>query len=248
MEIHNNNNLEQNNDLQLSQTNQKELVTAEEQNSFLNSTLGQVIDSGLDIGLRMLLPDSIEDSALEIKDSFMQNGFKEGISTAINTAIDLGKSVIGIFTGKFDDMSQARDAVKSGGLIDGISSLLDKLIDKTSSAGLINSNVADLISNGKDAILNSVSSNIEDEFMSQIDGVDKLAKYEDNWKQYFKDQDFEGMQREYEKIKEKLKELMPLEKTIKEARVIENLHTLIRNNGQNFELTEEQQELANLLV
>ena len=105
-----------------------------------------------------------------------------------------------------------------------------------------------MISNGKDAILNSVSSNIEDEFMSQIDGVDKLAKYEDNWKQYFKDQDFEGMQREYEKIKEKLNELMPLEKTIKEARVIENLHTLIRNNGQNFELTEEQQELANLLV
>ena len=75
MKIHNNN-LEQNNDLQLSQTNQNELVTAEEQNSFLNSTLGQVIDSGLDIGLRMLLPDSIEDSALEIKDSFMQNGFK----------------------------------------------------------------------------------------------------------------------------------------------------------------------------
>ena len=178
----------------------------------------------------------------------MQNGFKEGISTAINTAIDLGKSVIGIFTGKFDDMSQARDAVKSGGLIDGISSLLDKLIDKTNSSGLINSNVANLLSNGKDAILNSVSSNIEDEFMSQIDGVDKLAKYEDNWKQYFKDQDFEGMQREYEKIKEKLNELMPLEQTIREARVIENLHTLIRNNGQNFELTEEQQELANLLV
>ena len=246
MEIRNN--MEQNNNLELNQVNQNELVTAEEQNSFLDSKLGQVIDSGLDIGIRMLLPDSIEDSVLEIKDSFMENGFKEGVSTAINTAIDLGKSVLGIFTGKFEDISQARDAVKSGGLIDGISSLLDKLIDKTSSAGLINSNVADLISNGKDAILNSVSNNIEDEFMSQIDGVDKLAKYESNWKQYFKEQDFEGMQREYEKIMEKLTDLMPLEQTIKEARIIENLHTVIKNNGQNFELTEQQQELANLLI
>lgn len=242
------NNLEQNNNLELGQTNQNELVTVEEQNSFLNSTLGQVIDSGLDIGIRMILPDAIEDNALEIKDSFMKNGFKEGINTAINSAIDLGKSVIGIFTGKFEDISQARDAVKNGGLIDGISTLLDKLIDKTNSAGLINSNVANLISNGKNAILNSVSSNIENEFMSQIDGADKLAKYEDNWKRYFKNQDFEGMQREYVKIREKLNDLMPLEKTMKEARVIENLHTLIRNNGRNFELTEQQQELANLLI
>ena len=43
-------------------------------------------------------------------------------------------------------------------------------------------------------------------------------------------------------------DLMPLEQTIKEARIIENLHTLIKNNGQNFELTEQQQELANLLI
>ena len=56
------------------------------------------------------------------------------------------------------------------------------------------------------------------------------------------------MEREYEKIQEKLEELMPLENTIKEARIIENLHSLIKNNNHDFNLTDEQRELANLLT
>ena len=56
------------------------------------------------------------------------------------------------------------------------------------------------------------------------------------------------MEREYDKIKEKLKELLPLENTLKEARTIENLHLLIKNNGQDFNLTEEQSKLASMLT
>ena len=239
MELNNNENL---------QINNNELVTEQEENSFLESTLGKVVNSALDVGIRMVLPDFIEEGVIGIKDALMQGGLKEGIDTAINGAINLGKSVLGIFTGKFEDISQARDAVKTGGIIDGISGVLDTVIDKTNSSGLINDNVANLLSNGKDAILNSVSSNIEQEFMQQIDGAEKLAKYESNWKEYYNNQDFNGMQREYEKIKEKLNELLPIENTLKEARTIENLHNLIKNNGQNFNLTNEQLELANMLA
>ena len=239
MELEKNQNIE---------TNNNELVTEQEQNSFLESTLGKVINSALDVGLRMILPDFIEDGVVEVKDALLEGGLKEGINTAIDGAINLGKSVLGIFTGKFDDISQARDAIKSGGIIDGISGALDTVLDKTTSSGLINDNIASLISNGKDAILNSVSSNIEDKFMEQINGAEKLAKYEDNWKGYFENKDFEGMEREYEKIKEKLKELLPIENTLKDARTIENLHTLIKNNGQDFNLTDEQKELASLLT
>lgn len=239
MELNNNENL---------QVNNNELVTEKEQNTFLESTLGKVVNSALDVGIRMVLPDFIEEGVIGIKDALMQGGLKEGIDTAINGAINLGKSVLGIFTGKFEDISQARDAVKNGGIIDGISGVLDTVIDKTNSSGLINDNVANLLSNGKDAILNSVSSNIEQEFMQQIDGAEKLAKYESNWKEYYNNQDFDGMQREYEKIKEKLNELLPIENTLKEARTIENLHNLIKNNGQNFNLTNEQLELANMLA
>ena len=227
--------------------NSNEIVSAKEQNSFLNSTLGKVVDSAIDVGLRMVLPDFIEEGAIEVKDALLKGGLKEGIDTAINGAISLGKSVLGIFTGKFDDISQARNAIKSGGIIDGISNVLDKVINKTSSSGLINKNIANLISNGKDAILDSITNRIEDEFTKQIDSAEKLAKYETNWKKYFENKDFEGMQREYDKIRDKIKELLPIENTLKEARVIENLHTLIKNNGQDFNLTKEQLELANML-
>lgn len=56
------------------------------------------------------------------------------------------------------------------------------------------------------------------------------------------------MQKEYDKIEEKLKELMPVENTIERARIIENLHTIIKNNGKNFDLTSEQLELAQKLI
>ncbi len=227
--------------------NNNEIVTEKEQNSFLESTLGKIVNSVLDVGLRMILPDFVEDSVVEVKDALVQGGLKEGINTAIEGAINLGKSVMGIFTGKFEDISQARDAIKSGGIIDGVSEVLDKVIEKTTSSGILDNNIANLISNGKDAIMDSVSNNIENEFMKQINSSEKLAKYEDNWKEYFNNKNFEGMQREYEKIKEKLKELLPIENTIKEARTIENLHNLIKNNGQNFNLTEEQLELAKML-
>ena len=220
---------------------------AQEQDNFLESTLGKVINSALDVGIRMILPDFIEDGVVEVKDALLKGGFKEGVDTAINNAVDLGKSIVGIFTGNFDSISQARDAVKSGGIIDGISGVLDTVLDKTSSTGLISNNVASIISSGKDAILNSVSNKIEDNFTNQLEQVENLSTYENSWKNSFDNKDFDGMQKEYEKIQETLKEIMPLESTIKEARIIENLHTLIKNNNKDFNLTNEQKELANLL-
>ena len=55
------------------------------------------------------------------------------------------------------------------------------------------------------------------------------------------------MEKEYKNIKTELKGLVPIENTINNARAIENLHNLIKNNGQNFNLTQEEIELANKL-
>ena len=56
------------------------------------------------------------------------------------------------------------------------------------------------------------------------------------------------MEREYNKIKKNLKEIIPLENTIKKGRQIENLHQLIKNKGGKFDLTNEQLELADMLI
>ena len=79
-------------------------------------------------------------------------------------------------------------------------------------------------------------------------GVEKLGKYSNNWQKYYELKDFEGMQREYFKIKDTLKMVMPMENTLKEARRIENLHLLIKNKGQDFNLTEEELKLAEKLT
>lgn len=235
---------------EIEQLNQisNEIVTEKSQNNFLESTLGKTINTAVDIGLRWTLPDLVEDGVIEIKDSLIEGGLKEGINTAINSAINLGKSAIGIFTGNFENISQAQSAIKTGGIIDGISNVLDTVLNKTTKLGLIDSNVSNLIRQGKNVILDNVSKNIENTFTNQLNNLEKISKYENNWKEYFNSKDFDGMQREYEKIQEKLKELIPLENTLKEARVIENLHSLIKNNGQNFDLTKEQLELSKMLT
>ena len=110
------NEMEQN--LNSQELNGTELVTAEEQNGFLDSTLGKVINTAVDLGLRWILPDFIENQIIEVKDTLITGGLKEGIDKAIDSAIDLGKSITGIFTGKFEDVSQAQNAIKKGVNID----------------------------------------------------------------------------------------------------------------------------------
>ena len=82
---------------------------------------------------------------------------------------------------------------------------------------------------------------------NQEKNIEKLETYSENWEKYYNNKDFEGMQKEYNKIQEKLKETMPIEKTIKNARVIETLHKLIKNKGKNFDLSTEELELAKKL-
>ncbi len=236
--------LKQNENLNMS----KEVVSDKEQNSFLRTSLGKVINLGLDLGIRALLPDLIEDGVIEIKNAIFEGGFKEGIDTAIQSAIDFGKSVTGIFTGKFENISQVQTAVKNGGIIDGVSNVIDWALNKATENGKIPYTISNTIRQGKNVILNNVTKNIENEFEKQLDSIEKLDKYTNNWKNYYNEHDFEGMEREYGKIKEKLEDVLPIENTIKEVRKIENLHMLVKNNNGNFNLSKEEVELAQKLV
>lgn len=223
-------------------------ITYEEQKSFLETNLGQVINGGIDLGLKALLPDIIEDEVIEIKDSIITDGFKAGIKTAIDNVVDMGKSVLGIFTGKFENISQVESAIKKGGLIDSISDVLDWGIKKAKESGIISKSTASLIDKGKDTILNTVSNNIEDNITDQIKSIEKIDKYISNWSEYYQNQDFKNMDKQYKKIEKELENVMPLENVITKARQVENLHQLIKNNGKNFSLTNEELELANKLI
>ena len=237
------NNLEKNNEINL----ENNLINENTQKNFLETTLGKTINTAVDIGIRALLPDFIDEQIINIKDNLLNYGLKEGITKTIDDAIDLGKSAIGIVTGNFENVSQMQAAVQTGGLIDGMSTLIDTVVDKVRETGLINSTVANTIKQGKEVILNNVESNIESTFNRQYEAIEYTDKYINDWKNYFENKDFEGMEKEYVKIEKQLENIAPIEKTINEARTIEVLHNLIKNNGQNFNLSKEQMELVDKL-
>ena len=82
------------NEINNSEELKNEIVTQKNQNNFLESSLGQTINGAIDIALRWVLPDLIEDEIINVKDSLIKGGLKEGINTAIDSAINLGKSAI----------------------------------------------------------------------------------------------------------------------------------------------------------
>ena len=225
-----------------------EIKIREEQTNFLETTLGKTINTAIDIGIRALLPDFIDEQIINIKDNLLNYGLKDGITKTIEDAIDIGKSAIGIFTGNFESISQMQNAIETGGLIDGISSLLDTVVDKVNKKGIINYNIANTIKQGKDIILNSVEHNIEEKFKEQNIEVENIEKYMNNWKENFKDKNFGKMEKEYNKIEKILETLASLEEIINQARIIGNIHNLIKNNGQNFNLNQEQLALAQKLI
>ena len=217
------------------------------QTSFLQGTLGKAINNGVNIGLRYLLPNWAEDKVIELKDNLLNFGLKEGISKTIQSVIETGKSAIGIVTGNFENVNQINEAVKNGGIIDTFSEVFDQVLKNLYSSGKINSTTYNLIQNGKNSILNNVEKNIESNLTNQINISKKLENHISNWKDSFSKKDFENMEKEYKKIKLDLRELVPIENTINNARIIENIHNLIKNNGHNFNLTQEEMELANKL-
>lgn len=191
-----------------------------------------------------MLPDVIENQVIEIKNALIENGIKDGLHTATECVIDIGKSVSGIFTGKFENISQVQTAIGSGGVIDTFSDLIDMASNKIYQKGIINRQIKSVITNGKDMILNNVTSNIKNEMNFQEKSIHNIGKYVENFNENFKNRDFDGMTKEWKKIQANLKNIIPLENILKEARKVENVYSLIKNNGNNFDLTQEEIEIA----
>ena len=230
MEINNNINLEKSN------------------NNFLNNIFGKTINAAIDVGLRAILPDLIENQIIDIKNSLLENGLKSGINTAINSAVDFGKSAAGIVTGNFENINQVKIAIGNGGIVDNISTVLDKVINTVYQKGYINRNTKNLIKNGKNVLLNNVSNNIKNQLEEQTNAVEKLEKYLNSWKISYNKKDFSGMEKIYNKIEEQSQKIIPLENIINETKQIKAIHNLIKNNGQNFNITKEEERLANNLA
>jgi len=218
-----------------------------EKNNFFKDIIGKTINNAIDIGLKSILPDLIEEQVIDIKDALIENGLKTGIEVAINSAMNLGKSAKGIFTGNFENISQIEIAIGDAGIIDTISELLDKTIDKITKKGYINDTISGLIKGGKNIILENIKNNIQDEINIQGSLLKKLNENIKKWEVLYNERNFQGMTEAYNEINKQLSQIVPLEDTIKNANKINIIHNLIKNNGQNFEISNLEKELAEKL-
>lgn len=217
-----------------------------QQNSFLQSSLWKTINSGLDVGIKALLPDFLEDAVIGIKDALVNNGLQGGIQKAISLAKEVTCS--GVIRNAYENITQAYNALKSGNLIGEVGEAVTSSIDKATKNNEISADVSTTLTNGTQTLMKSIEANIKESFKDQLNSLEKLNKYNNNWRECFEKRDFTGMEKEYKKIENALNKVMPTENTIKQARIIENLHTLIKNNNKNFDVSDEQIELAKKLA
>ena len=220
----------------------------EKKQNFLETKLGQVVNNAIDFGIKAILPEWLENDIIDIKDKVFNDGFKEGVQLAIDKAINMGKAIEGIFTGNFESVSQIKAVIKSGGLLDTLSKLLDSVINYAKEEGLINSRTAKLIKSNKNLIMQNIENSIDNSLLDQAETIGKIDGYIEKWQSYFENQDFINMKKIYNKIVKQMEDVVPIKRVLDKVEYVENLQQLIENNGNNFQLTEEELELANMLV
>ena len=191
---------------------------------------------------------NVKNKLLKLKESF-NNGkiLKEGINTAIDKVIDLGKSFIGIFNGDFQKVSQVEIAVQKGGLIDEMSDLFDKALENIKERDYISAKLNNIIKGGKDIVESRLDENIKSVLKEQNKIIDNIDKCIENWNTYKTENDFEKMELEYEKIKKQAESIIPLEETLQKLKELDNLHNYIKNNNQNCNISNIELELARKL-
>lgn len=141
-----------------------------------------------------------------------------------------------------------QNAVEKGGMIEATSKLLDTVLSKVNKKKLLPKDVISMIKKGKNVVLDNVAKTIENTLTEQTKEIEKINTYSENWQKHFEEKDFTKMEKEYRKLEKSLEKIIPLENTLKRARQIENIHNRIKNNGQDFEISDIEIELAQKLA
>lgn len=212
-------------------------------NEFLNTTMGKMINSTVDLAIRTALPDLIDDQIINIKDAIIVGGFEEGIKELKNSGNNMKESIKGIVTGEFNNLEQMKLAIKDGGILDFVSLCIDKGMNYLSKNSGIDSSVLKIVTTTKNSIIKQVSKDIEDKYTAQIENIEKMDNYSKEWKEAYDSKNIEDMVKNNKKIMNQRKNIANIENIIEKANTIENITNIVSNSNE-FNLTEEELELA----
>ena len=201
------------------------------QNDFIGNIFKNAINFGVDLGLKSLLPDLIEDQVIDIKNSILEGGFKEGVDTLMKKVNEFKNSITGIFTGNFNNIQEINTATKQGGIIKTVSKGLSKGIDTGVKSGIIPKSIGGILKAGKTTMLNEFSNSLESQMRKEIQKFDTLNDLNKKWYDALDQRDFDKMTKYTEKISVLSKDLVKFSNIINETKKIEELHNFIKENN-----------------
>lgn len=201
------------------------------QNDFIGNMFKNAINFGVDLGLKSLLPDLIEDQVIDIKNSILEGGFKEGVDTLMKKVNEFKNSITGIFTGNFNNIQEINTATKQGGIIKTVSKGLSKGIDAGVKSGAIPKSIGGILKAGKTTMLNEFSNSLESQMRKEIQKFDILNDLNKKWYDALDQRDFDKMTKYTEKISVLSKDLVKFSNIIEETKKIEELHNFIKENN-----------------
>ena len=201
------------------------------QNDFIGNMFKNAINFGIDLGLKSLLPDLIEDQVIDIKNSILEGGFKEGVNTLMKKVNEFKNSITGIFTGNFNNIQEINTATKQGGIIKTVSKGLSKGIDTGVKSGIIPKSIGGILKAGKTTMLNEFSNSLESQMRKEIQKFDILNDLNKKWYDALDQRDFDKMTKYTEKISVLSKDLVKFSNIINETKKVEELHNFIKENN-----------------
>ena len=198
---------------------------------FFGGVFKNALNFGVDLGLKALLPDLIEDQVIDIKNSILEGGFKEGVNTLMKKVNEFKNSITGIFTGNFNNIEEIHTATKQGGIIKTVSKGLSKGIDAGVKSGAIPKSIGGILKAGKTTMLNEFSNSLESQMRKEIQKFDILNDLNKKWYDALDQRDFDKMTKYTEKISVLSKDLVKFSNIIEETKKIEELHNFIKENN-----------------
>ena len=172
--------------------------------------------------------ETISSGALEQTKKSEENSGKE---------VDIGNVVANL-----------KDFLKEEKTINSFSKIIDAAIKELVDKDKISSNVSKMVKEGKNAVVEKIKEKIDHELDGQIVYVEELKEQTEKWKNYYQEKDIKNMKAVSKKIDSLMKDIMPIDTILTEAKQIQNLQQLIENNNNQFDLSSTQLELAKMLA
>ena len=137
--------LNTNKDMVNTKSNEQELnnnLEKEKGSSFFSTGIGQIVNKAIDIGLRLILPNYLEDGIISAKNSLLKGGLGEAVDSTISNVASKGTELLGTKNNVFKNIKQIGDAFNTGDFKEGISKAIDTTLKQAQSAGYISKDVS----------------------------------------------------------------------------------------------------------